>query len=355
MASGMRAAAAALMFLWAAAAPASAHELSRSTSRITVNGRTVRVALSIGAMDLHQGPLVDVDGDGVASVEEVDAAIASIFAAIRHHVRLSADQTAPMSERLDRYGLSGGETLRLDLEYTFAEPVRSVTITATLPALTQPDHRHLVHAAFGETAQEAVLDSTTTQAAFAGVPTPLLATARRFVTLGIEHIVTGYDHLAFLVVLLIGASSLLDVMKIVTAFTVAHSVTLGLATFGVVTLPSALIESVIALSIAWVAVENLLRDRLERRWRVTFVFGLIHGFGFSNVLRDLELPRAALALSLFSFNAGVEIGQLAFVLFAFPLIWWALRRSWQSRLSLVGSSIVLMLGVYWFVQRLLLA
>ncbi len=355
MARCVRAVAAALALAWVTAAPASGHELSRSTSRITVDGRTVRMALAIGALDLHQGPPVDADGDGAVSVEEVDAAIAAIFAAVRQHVHLSADQRPPLSERLERYGLSGGDTLRLDLAYTFAAPVRSVTLTATLPALTQPDHRHLVHAALAGTTQEAVLDATTTRVVFAGAPMPVWLTARRFIALGIGHIVTGYDHLAFLLVLLMGAASLLDVMKIVTAFTVAHSVTLGLATFGVIALPPALIESVIALSIAWVAVENLLFDRLERRWRVTFVFGLIHGFGFSNVLRDLELPRPALALSLFSFNVGVEIGQLAFVLGAFPLIWWAGRASWRPRLSLIGSSIVLMLGVYWFVQRLLLA
>ena len=350
-----RTAATALVLIGVGAVTAAAHEFSRSTSRVTVSGRTVHAAISIGATDLHQGPPVDGDGDGVASVDEVDAAIEPVFTAMKQHFRLTADGAAPASILLDRYGLSGSDTLRMDLHYTFGAPVRAVAIDSTLHALTQPDHRHLVNATVGAASHEAVLDSASTHTTFDGGATPLIETARRFVTLGMEHIVTGYDHLAFLVVLLIGAASLLDVVKIVTAFTLAHSVTLGLATFGLVTLPSALIECLIALSIAWVAVENLLADRLDRRWRITFLFGLIHGFGFSSVLRDMDLPAGALALSLFTFNAGVELGQLAFVLLAFPIIWRAMRTTWQSQLSLAGSSAVLSLGVYWLVQRLLRA
>ncbi len=350
-----RAGVAALILAGAVAVPVVAHELSRSTSHVTVSGRTVRAAISFGATDLHQGPAVDADGDGVASMDEIDAAIAPIFAALKQHFRLSADQAAPTTIVLDRYGLSGTGTLRLDLVYTFAAPVRSVAIESTLPALTQPDHRHFVYATVGGTAREVVLDGTAARASFDGGAEPLRATVRRFVVLGMDHIVSGYDHLAFLVVLLLGAASLRDVVKIVTAFTVAHSVTLGLATFGLVAPPAALVECVIALSIAWVAVENLLRERQARRWRVAFLFGLMHGFGFSNVLRDLELPSGALALSLFAFNAGVEIGQLIFVALTFPLFWRLMRTRWRSPLSLVGSCAVLTLGVYWFVQRLLLA
>jgi hypothetical protein len=334
---------------------ASAHEFSRSTARISAEGRTVRTVLTIGATDLHQGPPVDRDGDGVASVEEIDAAIEPVFAAVKTHYRLTADETAPESVVLERYGLAGQDTLRLDLQFTFAAPVTALAIDSTLHQLTQPDHRHLVHAVIAGTSHEAVLDGGVTHAVFQAGPSARTDAARRFVLLGMEHIVTGYDHLAFLVVLLVGAASLMDVVKIVTAFTVAHSITLALATFGVVSLPPVLIESLIAFSIAWVAVENLLLDHAGGRWRITFVFGLVHGFGFSNVLRDMDLPRASLAMSLFTFNAGVEIGQLVFVLVTFPLIYRLMRTHWHAQFSLACSSVVFCLGVYWFVQRLLLA
>ena len=106
----------------------------------------------------------------------------------------------------------------------------------------------------------------------------------------------------------------------VTSFTVAHSVTLALATFEIISLPPRLIESLIALSIAYVAIENFTGKTLVHRWKITFLFGLIHGFGFSNVFREMELSRRSLAISLFSFNAGVEIGQLVFVCAVFPLV-----------------------------------
>ncbi len=349
-----RAAAAALVAAWAAAAAVSAHDFSRSTSRLTVHGRSVRAAIAIGATDLHQGPPVDADGDGVASVEEVDAAIAAVFAALKQHYRVSADAGSPASVVLTRYGVGDDGTLRLDLDFTFAAPVRLLTLESTLPALTQPDHRHFVHATIGDVGREAVLDGASPRATFDGTTAPL-ATARRFAALGVGHIVTGYDHLAFLAVLLLAAVSVADVIKIVTAFTVAHSVTLGLTTMGLLTLPAVLVESLIALSIAWVAVENLLVERHERRWRITFLFGLVHGLGFAGVLRDLELAPGALALSLFSFNAGVEFGQLAFVALVLPLVWWTRQTRWHAPLALAGSSAVLSLGVFWFVQRLLLA
>ena len=119
-----------------------------------------------------------------------------------------------------------------------------------------------------------------------------------------EHIITGYDHLAFLLLLVLAATSVRSLVVIVTSFTIAHSVTLGLATFDIVVLPGRLVESAIALSIAYVALENLLRVRALPRHYVTFLFGLLHGFGFSNVLREMELPRSDLALSLSRSTSG---------------------------------------------------
>ncbi len=139
-------------------------------------------------------------------------------------------------------------------------------------------------------------------------------------------------------------------MKIVTSFTIAHSITLALATFSVVLLPSRLTESLIALSILYVAVENLLDFRAMKRYYITFLFGLIHGFGFSSVLREMDLPRSSLALSLFSFNLGVEIGQITFVLLIFPLVQDLVKSGW-TRLKPAVSVGIGCLAVYWFVQR----
>jgi len=141
-------------------------------------------------------------------------------------------------------------------------------------------------------------------------------------------------------------------VKIVTAFTVAHSITLSLAAVGLVTLPSRLVESVIAASVVFAAVNNLRGTIERRRWVMAFVFGLIHGFGFASVLADLGLPQEALLLALIGFNVGVELGQLAIVLAFVPLAFW-LRNTKLYRVGILqaGSVLIALLASWWFVER----
>jgi hypothetical protein len=173
-----------------------------------------------------------------------------------------------------------------------------------------------------------------------------------FVRLGVEHILTGWDHLLFLLVLLLRTGHWLSLAKIVTAFTLAHSGTLALAALDVVVLPARLVEAVIALSIAFVAAENLfLRPVVARRWLVSFCFGLVHGFGFSTVLRELGLPAHGLLLSLFGFNAGVELGQALVVALALPVLALVRRSPWERRVIWSSSAAILLVGVVLFVER----
>jgi HupE / UreJ protein len=175
-----------------------------------------------------------------------------------------------------------------------------------------------------------------------------------FVRLGVQHILTGWDHLLFLLVLLLRGGGWLSLVKIITAFTVAHSVTLALAVLEVVALPDRLVEAVIALSIAAVAAENLfLRPMVSRRWLVSFAFGLVHGFGFSSVLREVGLPTRGLVLSLLGFNGGVELGQALVVAVALPAL--ALLRStrWEARVTRSASLATLLVGAVLFVERTL--
>jgi hypothetical protein len=123
------------------------------------------------------------------------------------------------------------------------------------------------------------------------------------------------------------------------------------ATFQIVTLPSRLIESLIALSIAYVAIENFTGRSLVNRWKIAFCFGLVHGFGFSNVLREMELTRRTLGISLFSFNLGVEIGQLVLVSALFPIVVYLMASRWKEHVISVTSLSIMCLGFYWFVQR----
>jgi len=174
----------------------------------------------------------------------------------------------------------------------------------------------------------------------------------QFLPLGIEHILTGYDHIAFLVALIVIGLSTREVLKIITAFTVAHSITLLLAALQIVNLDSKLVESSIALSICYVALENLFRKRIQYRWAVTFCFGLIHGFGFASALQELMVGRSNLMVSVLSFNLGVETGQLMIFLLLLPLLHF-LKRTVESKMVTAGASLaVFLLGFTWLVERI---
>jgi hydrogenase/urease accessory protein HupE len=173
----------------------------------------------------------------------------------------------------------------------------------------------------------------------------------QFLRLGVAHILTGYDHILFLLALLLAGGRWRHLVKIITAFTIAHSLTLILATLGFVVPPAQVVESVIALSIIYVAVENCFMTQLTRRWLVTFVFGLVHGFGFYGILRDLQLPQQGLVVSLCAFNIGVEIGQMMIVTLCYPLLALLAGQPWRLRVVYTLSLVIGGLGLYWFVER----
>jgi hydrogenase/urease accessory protein HupE len=194
-----------------------------------------------------------------------------------------------------------------------------------------------------------------TSAYFAGGQQGSLAVVKRFLPAGIYHIFTGPDHVLFIIGLLLLGGSLLRLLSIVTAFTVAHSITLSLAAMDLVNPPPQLIEPAIALSIVYVGIDNLMvgkSGRDMRAWIASF-FGLVHGFGFAAVLREFGLPRASLGWSLFSFNFGVEIGQACIVVVVASLLA-ALRRRDElvgTRVVKFGSVGVSLAGGYWFIER----
>ena len=179
-----------------------------------------------------------------------------------------------------------------------------------------------------------------------------------FLRLGVEHIWTGYDHLLFLFALLVVCRSFRSIVAIITCFTLSHSITLALATLNVVNLPSRLVEPAIAASIVFVGLENLVRrgDEPKGRWALTFAFGLIHGFGFASVLKELGVGRGGqgLAMPLFTFNAGVEIGQVVVAAIVLPLVWGLRKNEMFLRRGVPAlSAIVAAAGVFWFFERTL--
>jgi hypothetical protein len=203
--------------------------------------------------------------------------------------------------------------------------------------------------------QQKIFNATTNpHTYYLGTTQGAVAVMKTFIPSGTHHILIGPDHILFLIGLLLLGGTWMALIRIVTAFTIGHSITLSLAALNIVSPPASIIEPAIALSIVFVGADNLVRgDGRDLRAWVALTFGLVHGFGFANVLREFGLPREALGWSLFSFNVGVEIGQLAVVLLVASLLAVIRKRNdvMGARVAVAGSVVVIAAGTYWFVQR----
>jgi hydrogenase/urease accessory protein HupE len=255
--------------------------------------------------------------------------------------------------------VSSRQSVELRFDCPVASPAGVIGLQALMFAY-DPAHQTFVNVYDGSgLAAQTILDGDhQTFDYFSGTRQGTLAVVRKFVVAGVHHILIGPDHLLFLVGLLLLGGSLRRLGLVVTAFTLAHSLTLSLAALNIVSPPARVIEPAIALSIVYVGADNLLakEGRDVRAW-IAFAFGFVHGFGFASVLREMDLPPRALGWSLFSFNLGVEIGQLSVVIVVASALAALRSRSAQTsrQLVLVGSLVVIAAGAYWFVQRVFFA
>jgi hydrogenase/urease accessory protein HupE len=185
-------------------------------------------------------------------------------------------------------------------------------------------------------------------------PTKTSSSLLSIFKLGMSHILTGYDHLLFLFALLLRKQTFRQYAMIITSFTIAHSITLSLAVLGILDLPSRFVESFIALSIIYVAVENIVKKDLNHRWALTFVFGLIHGLGFANILQEMNMSKSHLTSALISFNIGIEVVQLVIALLLLPILAYMHKLSVSQKFINYGSVAIILLGAYWLFERLFL-
>jgi len=272
-------------------------------------------------------------------------------------LQLSADGQALVPEWTGLDVLPDRQSLRLHLRFRVNGSPGIVAISAALFPY-DPNHQTFLNVYEGDRlTSQAIVDAARPRFEyFAGTRQGTWAVVRKFVPAGIHHILIGPDHLLFLIGLLLLGGTVRQLALVVTSFTVAHSVTLSLAALSLVSPPARIIEPAIALSIVYVGADNLLvrNGRDVRAW-IALAFGFIHGFGFANVLREMDLPARALGWSLFSFNFGVEIGQLLVV--AFVATSFAALRSRSAvagqRLAFAGSIVVMAAGAFWFVERVL--
>jgi len=313
-----------------------AHDPGLSALDVRVARDRIRVSLSLAASDAQQ------------------PAVGAIDTFAREAIVVALDGVPLVARAADTAHSDSG--VAVTLEFERASGAR-LTVRSDVPRLLAKGHRELltVTGPDGRAVLERLLDAWTEDA---GIELGTLAdrrgTAADFFRLGLGHILGGYDHLLFLAALLIGVRRLRSVITTVTAFTVAHSVTLSLAVLGFVAAPAAIVEPLIAASIVFVGIENLVRDPGASRWKVTFAFGLVHGFGFAGALNDLGVGSdgAGVAVPLGFFNAGVEAGQMAVVAALWPILY-ALnsRPAWRLKLAPATSLAIILAGSYWLVER----
>lgn len=271
-----------------------------------------------------------------------------------------------------RVELLPGDNVSFRLLFTRPPGADKLTLRATRLAALAPGHREfvIIGGANGVTVAKKLLNAQDDTMQIDLSPAATAAnqvgasgsttTFWDFIKLGIEHIWTGYDHLLFLFALLVVCRSFRSIATIITCFTLAHSTTLALATLNIVSLPSRITEPAIAASIVFVGVENLLRRGAEPRgrWALTFAFGLVHGFGFASVLRELGVGEngTSIVMPLFTFNAGVEVGQISIAALVLPIVWRLRKKEMFLRRGVPAlSAIVSAAGLYWFLERTVFA
>ena len=350
MRTGLLCAAVALLAL---PAPASAHPVPFSYLDLRVGPHQIDGTLVAHiydvAHDLNVSPMERLLDPAVVS--QVSDAFAAMMS---RRLQLFADGRVLTPEWAQAEALPDRQSVRIRITYPTGATAGVVTVRAVLFPY-DPVHQTFLNVYEGDGLTQAILDRNRAEFEyFAGTRQGVFAVVKKFVPAGIHHILIGPDHLLFLVGLLLVGGTIRQLAYVVTAFTVAHSITLSLATLNLVSPPARIIEPAIALSIVYVGADNLLvRDGRDVRAWIAFGFGFIHGFGFANVLREMDLPSRALGWSLFSFNIGVEIGQLlvvAIVGTAFA----ALRSRSEiagRELAFAGSIVVIAAGAFWFVQR----
>ncbi|PYE53837.1 HupE/UreJ family protein [Deinococcus yavapaiensis] len=341
---------------------ASAHSITFShvDVRLAKSTTTIDVTLPIAAL-LHERPSPLPSGTTEAAVRSSTLpknVRASLTALLTARLRLSSNGEA-VAPTIKRMRLAGE-----DIEITATAPAIRGDLAVSANLFPEDAlHKVFVDVYRGEElAGQYALDRSDASFTLAASRRPLVDVIAAFVREGVHHIFIGPDHILFVLALILLGGRLRTQVEIITAFTVAHSITLALATLQVVQLPSRLVESVIALSIVIVGLHDLRQLRTggvavrDPRAMFAFGFGLVHGFGFASVLSELDLPRQALAWSLAAFNVGVEVGQVTIVLLAAPLLL-LLRRSATPRLArnllMMGAAGVTITGGFWFVQRAL--
>jgi hydrogenase/urease accessory protein HupE len=337
------------------ATPSQAHWADLAVADIQIRQQDVDINLTIPTGLLIQ---FDTDKNQQLSPTEIAQQQPDIQKFLNEKIQLTAASQksetlivqSTVAKKLPSNLIASPDThSNLLLKYHWAQPIEQLQMNYDLFVPGVNTARCLAQVVRADKIDNLVFTPTSKRAAL--IDAPLIQQITSFIQLGVEHIWTGYDHILFLISLLMLGGELRYLLKVVTAFSVSHSFTLFLAALNIVSIPSRWVEIAIALSMAYIASENLWRKQPQARWELALGFGLVHGLGFSSVLQELELPQTNLVTSLASFSVGIEIGQFAIVLISYLLLSYLRKFPWDLAIRKIISVGVIIMSAIWFWER----
>lgn len=341
--------------LLTAAAPLFAHPLGVSYSRFVVQGATIGATIRLPMDDMDLLFELDSDLDGKVALGEIEAARPAIERYLVGKIRILADGEKPtlisfgeMKQWNDRDGTLYLET---SLSYQAAREIQEIYIQVEVLTDLYSTHKNYAQIQLANRSQDFVFLNKNVFTT--SVPSGFWRTVRAFLASGIKHTFSVYYPLMFLFALLLVGSGIRDLIRILVSFVIASNITLVLASWGDIQPLSSRVEECIALSIAYIGLENLLIKNVQHRWKITFVFGLIYGFGFANMLRGMDLSRSAVVIGPISFGTGLAIGQIAIASMLAPTFKYLDRIRWRVPVTRIVSLIIMGFGLMWFYQTVL--
>jgi hypothetical protein len=344
-----------------------AHNPDTSYARVEITPSGVTLKLTYDLFTLSKIVALDEDVDRRITREELQKHAPEIRDFLSRHIGLEISGATPglgqMKEVVWPKDAEEGvaekdfHSVAALVSFMFERPLEDLPedVTLTFRFFSRFGDRHTVVGKFVYCGKETEVTFNQFEADYlfdTGYEPPLLKRVLKFGRLGMEHIFFGFDHLCFLFALIMVAG-VREMVKVITSFTIAHSITLILSVMQIVRLPSRFVEAAVAATIVYVALENLRAHPPRHRWRLTFGFGLIHGFAFASVLETLALPSEGLVRCLLSFNMGVELGQVAIVVLLFPCVMLLQRWRHRERAIRFASGVLAVVGLVWFINRVI--
>lgn len=352
-----------LMSMMLQSGGALAHPPGLSSLDAVIQTHQIQIKTTFAVQDIEAFTPMDADLDAEVSDSEREAAKPKIAQLLAEQLSLNLDGNPLQPNQVGKVSYDDQNNAHVELLYP-AAPKQQLILQSKFLSLLPDGHQQflVIKGADEKIIAEKMLtkqdDQISVQLSNDGSQTQTSSTFSDFFKLGIEHILTGYDHLLFLFALLAVTHKVGPALKIITFFTLAHSITLAAAGLNLLDIPSSIVEPLIAATIIYVGIENIIRgDHPKGRHWLTFGFGLIHGFGFAGVLREMDISSGdtGILFPLLSFNLGIETGQICIAALVLPMIWWLNNKVEIAEKFLKGCSILVsLMGAYWLLERTLL-